>query len=304
MVWGLVASGFYRHIVNMKALAQRVRPHRCRCGFTLIELLVVIAIIAILAAMLLPALARAKRKAQQVQCISNQKQLTYAWLLYSSDFNGKLIANANNVAINNGITNGWVADVLSWDMPSPPKTANPENYDTTLLSGAPLGPYCAKAVAIYKCPGDNTVAAKGPRVRSISMNGQMHGDCTGDSQAANNLNQFGAGQNFKIFLKDSDITGPTPSMAWVFIDEHPDSINDGFFHVDMKPGVYQWSDWPASNHGTSGALSFADGHAEIHKWTDPAIADKPVLYSSHTALPATSPYTDLFWLQTRTTALQ
>src|SRR5690242_11233024 len=89
-------------------------------GFTLIELLVVIAIIAILAAMLLPALSRAKCRATRAQCISNQKQLTYAWMLYSGDFNDALVINANNNAINGGLV-GWVDDVLSWDFPpSPP----------------------------------------------------------------------------------------------------------------------------------------------------------------------------------------
>ena len=128
----------------------KARRHFARRGFTLIELLVVIAIIAILAAMLLPALARAKRKAQQAQCISNQRQLTYAWLLYASDYSGHLVINANNVAINNGVV-GWVDDVLSWDFP--PSPPNPENYQTTNLSTALLGPYCSKAVGIYKCPG-------------------------------------------------------------------------------------------------------------------------------------------------------
>ncbi len=192
----------------------------------MIELLVVIAIIAILAAMLLPALARAKRKAQQAQCISNQRQLTYAWLLYASDYSGHLVINANNVAINNGVV-GWVDDVLSWDFP--PSPPNPENYQTTNLSTALLGPYCSKAVGIYKCPGDNYNAAQGARVRSMSMNGQMNGNCTGDSQAAVNLNQHGANLDFRIFVKESDIIVPAPAMAWVFIDEHPDSINDGFF---------------------------------------------------------------------------
>jgi prepilin-type N-terminal cleavage/methylation domain-containing protein len=281
----------------------KARKNNAGEGFTLIELLVVIAIIAILAAMLLPSLARAKRKAQQVQCISNQRQLTYAWLLYAGDFSGKLVINANTHAITSDNIVGWVDDILSWDIPSPPATPNAQNYDTTLLSGALLGPYCAKAVAIYKCPGDIYPAAKGLRVRSISMNGQMNGNCGTDSQGPQNLNQYGAGQNYALFRKESDINRPAPANAWVFIDEHPDSINDAFFKVDMQPGNNQWADWPASNHGTSGVLSFADGHAEIHKWTDPIIADRPVRHVTHTALAATAPYTDLNWLQARTTAL-
>src|SRR4051794_17141249 len=165
-------------------------PQRLANGFTLIELLVVIAIIAILAAMLLPALASAKRKAQRAQCISNQRQLTYAWILYSGDFEDRLVVNANNVAIGQNVQ-GWVQDVLSWDFP--PSGPNTQNYDTALLENALLAPYCARAVAIYKCPGDVYPAAKGPRVRSISMNAQMNGNCGNDANGPAVLNQYGGG---------------------------------------------------------------------------------------------------------------
>jgi prepilin-type N-terminal cleavage/methylation domain-containing protein/prepilin-type processing-associated H-X9-DG protein len=282
-------------------MPQRLNPGRTAStrGFTLIELLVVIAIIAILAAMLLPALASAKTKAQRAHCINNQRQLTIAWILYSGDFNDLLVSNASNVAINGGIV-GWVDDVLSWDNGGPP---NPQNYDTTLLANALLGPYCNKTVGIYKCPGDRYDAAKGPRVRSISMNGQMNPNTGNDANGATVKNQYGAGQNYRVFTKQTDINNPAPVNAWVFIDEHPDSINDALFHVDMKPGDNTWSDWPASNHGSSGVLSFADGHAESRKWTDPLIAKRPVKYITHTALtPASGP--DLQWLQERTTSLQ
>ena len=280
-------------------------------AFTLIELLVVIAIIAILAAMLLPALSRAKLKAQQTACLSNQKQMMYAWILYADDYSDLLVVNANNVAINAGIV-GWVDDVLGPDFP--PSPANPQNYDTSFLVNALLAPYCAKAVAIYKCPGNRYDGAKGPRVRDISMNGQMGGGIVatinGGSQAAV-VNQYGAGQSWKIFNKQSDINVPSPVNAWVFIDEHPDSINDGLFRVNLQGvqaddtgGTYVWNDYPANNHGGIGVLAFADGHAAARKWTDPALVPNPVKNSKISNLAATAPYSDLIWLRQATSSLQ
>lgn len=288
----------------MKDQRSRLRSATARAsGFTLIELLVVIAIIAILAAMLLPALSRAKVKAQQTACLSNQKQMTYAWVLYSGDYNDKLVVNANNVAINSGIV-GWVDDVLSWDFP--PSAPNTQNYDVSFLVNALLAPYCAKAVAIYKCPGDHYDAAKGSRVRSISMNGQMGGNTGPDAQGATVKNQPASdGNNYKLFVKQSDITTPAPATAWVFIDEHPDSINDGLFSVDMAPphSGSLWKDWPASNHGGAGVLSFADGHIESRKWTDSNLENHPVTHTKP-PLPVDLSSGDFAWLQERTSSLQ
>jgi prepilin-type processing-associated H-X9-DG protein len=139
------------------------------------------------------------------------------------------------------------------------------------------------------------------------MNGQMNGDCGSDANANTVLNQYGSGQNYKIFRKQSDINGPAPVDAWVFIDEHPDSINDALFHVDMKSGEYKWSDWPASNHGDGSVLAFADGHAEAHRWigggVSSAIANLPVKYQPHFAIDENPNCSALAWLQQHTTAL-
>ncbi|HEY3762886.1 MAG TPA: prepilin-type N-terminal cleavage/methylation domain-containing protein [Verrucomicrobiae bacterium] len=271
-------------------------------AFTLIELLVVIAIIAILAAMLLPVLSRAKARAQEAACVNNQKQLTLAWVLYADDFNDRLVLNANNYAINNGLV-GWIDDVLAWDFP--PHAGVPENYNTALLANALLGPYCSKQTGIYKCPADIYNGNKGPRVRSYSMNGQMNGNCLGDPVANQNLNQYGAGNNYTIFRKLTSIINPMPVNAWVFIDEQADSIDDGFFKVDMKPGDNLWPNYPAAYHNGAGVVSFGDGHVEVHRWLDPVIANDPVKHvNGPPAGAATAPYTDLSWLQQHTTSLQ
>ena len=265
-------------------------------GFTLIELLVVIAIIAILAALLLPALSRAKQKAGRVACCNNQRQLTLAWLMYADDNNGVLAPNVSTTAAGQP---SWVTGILSWDFA--PNAPNPDNYNTTNLTVSLLGPYCSRSIGIYKCPGDTVPGASGPRVRSYSMNGMMGGISTQPEV----INQYGGNNNYQLFLKQALIVNPSPVSAWVFVDEHADSINDGFFRVEMDIST-AWRDLPASYHGESGSFSFADGHAEIKRWTDSSVRDRPVtrtsINSNNNTIPA-SPNTDLLWVQARTTSL-
>lgn len=222
-------------------------------GFTLIELLVVIAIIAILAGMLLPSLAKAKIKTQGIYCMNNQRQLTLCWVLYADDNSGKLVLNSDGRNRDSWVA-GWLQDA-----------ADATNITLLMSPAGKLWNY-NKSQAIYHCPSDkSTVRIMGkayPRTRSISMNGNMNG-----------TTNWSYNDKFLYYRKSSDITRPSPSKAFVFVDEREESIDDGYFLVflDTSFGARdgQWANLPAIYHNGASGLSFADGHAEIHKWLDP-----------------------------------
>lgn len=247
-------------------------------GFTLIELLVVIAIIAILAGMLLPALSRAKTKAQGIQCLNNHRQLLLAWKTYVDDSRDILPYSKGN---GNYDPYAWVNGWLDY-------TGARDNWDVTFnLQESILWPYTGKSQGIFKCPADlSTVSFRGttmPRVRSMSMVNWVGGRGSGSGQlAAMNWSQTTLGNSrgeARIYRKTSDMTVPGPSKTSVFLDEREDSINDGMFVIAMEgaaaspgaaanPGAYGIIDYPAAYHGGAGGFSFADGHAELRKWRD------------------------------------
>jgi len=229
---------------------------RSKPGFTLIELLVVIAIIAVLAALLLPSLTNAKIKAQSINCMSNYRQLQFCWTMYADDNNGALPPNESSSGGGRagylGTTNSWIQG-NAWT-----------DTDTANIQNSLLFPY-DKSVLIYKCPADRaTVRDQGtiPRVRSVSLNRFMN-SLTGPENTGT------------CWQKYSQIRSPAPSKAFVFIDEHENSIGNGLFSVSKRTSplpatwTWHWEGFPSLRHGHGCGLSFADGHSEIWKFLEP-----------------------------------
>jgi prepilin-type N-terminal cleavage/methylation domain-containing protein len=271
-----------------------------RKAFTLIELLVVIAIIAILAAMLLPALAKSKLKAQGIQCMSNHRQLTLAWRMYAEDSRDRLVLASHS---------GTASDPLNqyaWTWTEMDFSANPKNWDITAdITQRPLWPY-NKSPGIYKCPADRSyVMVNGvakPRVRTMSMNFFLGG-----------FGGTGPEPQYSLYLKFSEVAGgkPTggPVKTFVFLDQREDSINWGNYYCRMdgfsplNPAMYKFEqDIPGAYHKMAAGFSFADGHSEIKKWRDSRTVP-PITYQqvNPAATRASPRNADIAWIQERTT---
>ena len=267
-------------------------------AFTLMELLVVISVLAILASLVLPALNRAKAKAQGTACLNNIRQLMVAWRMYADDNAGKLARNAafNGLARFRADTGGWIHGWLDFD------GANTDNTNILKLIGtfdgetALFGKYITSAL-IYKCPADRSGVTMGgrvyPRVRSLSMNQAIGSGSTGSWLPPS---------NYIVFQKEGDIINPAPANLLTLLDEHPDSINDAGWAFQMhdpdQRAQARLIDIPASYHNGAGSLSFADGHSEIHRWLD-ARTKPPIHYTNNVSNIPTPNSSDSDWLAAR-----
>jgi len=281
---------------NQRSHTRFCRHHQRRGGFTLIELLVVIAIIAILAGLLLPVLGKAKQKAQAIMCMNNTKQLTLAWRLYADD-NGDRIPYAYAPdGFEPYASQAWITGLMG-------TSSDAANWDFNVnIAKSPLWPYCGKQASIWRCPADKATVRVGnqrlPRVRSMSMNIFVggRGDTPPDFSG-------GWGPDWTVYRKIGDMRNPGPAHTWVLLDEREDSINDGFFVVQMAgyPNLATTTmvDWPASYHNRACGFAFADGHSEIKKWQDPRTM--PPLNRGAIATVLQANNKDIFWMQDRST---
>jgi len=271
-------------------------------GFTLIELLAVMAVIAILTALLLPTLSRARERANAIACLNNTRQLALANQLYVDEHDGALPYNLVLAGTSYRTNLNWANNVMTRDLSS-------DNTNTETIADASLGAYVSRNTSIFRCPSDLSMstiqyqAGWGQRIRSYSMNAMMGnvGKYLANGQNINN-------PNYQQYLKASQIR--QPSNIYVFLDEHPDSINDGYFldkdssisgypviaYENVAGGGQEWLHLPASYHNKNAAFSFADAHSEFHRWVDPETVRPVQPNTAYFPVPVTSDGNDYQWV--------
>jgi prepilin-type N-terminal cleavage/methylation domain-containing protein/prepilin-type processing-associated H-X9-DG protein len=265
----------------------------CR-GFTLLELLVCVGIIAILAGLLLPALHGASSRGHAMACLNEARQMSLACALYADDFHDTYPYNLGESEIRVTVAAqsylNWNSSIMSWELDA-------DNTNEVLLTRGGLGPYIRNA-EIYRCPRDRVLsdiqAAAGwsRRTRSFSMNA-MVGNAGEFSKTGENVNN----PSYRQFFRTTHV--PRPSDIFVFVEEHPDSVNDGYFL--NRAYSRQWMDLPASYHRGAANLTFADGHGETRSWR--SASTKPAAKPDAARLPFRIPpmeLADYDWLMSRT----